>query len=408
MNFFLCLGIIMLGGGVFGYVLKLIKLPSLIGYLALGILMGYFGLMNEQIAALSSELRKIALVIILLKAGLSLNLKDLKKVGRPAILLSILPCCLEMATVGIVAHYLLGLTFVESFILGSVLGAVSPAVVVPRMAKMLDEKQGTKEGVPQMVIAGAALDDIVMIVFFTSFMTIEGGGSITPMTILNVPISIVSGIAVGIGLGFLLSFIFKHLHMRDSLKLILTLGVIFGLVFLETFLAKWFSYSSLLSAITIGIVLLLRRKEQATRMAAKCEKIWQIAEIFLFVLVGASIQIKYALNVFGLAVAVIFIGLVVRFLAAYLATIKTGLSFKERSFVSISYLPKATVQAAIGGGLLDLGNELGKQPIIDAGIVVLSVAVVSILITAPLGAILMDLTYKKLTKKEENVCVCEK
>lgn len=398
--FFLSLSLIILGGGIVGFLCQKIRLPALLGYLIVGILLGYFSLIDASIAGISAELRKIALIVILLKAGLSLNIADLKKAGRPAILLCFLPACFEMCVIGVVGHYLLGLSFLESFLLGSVLGAVSPAVVVPRMVKMIENGQGTDKGIPQMIVAGCSLDDIVMIVFYTSFLTIEGGDGLSVMTFLNVPISIVSGVGIGILLGLLLSLLFKHVHMRDSLKLALVLGVCFGLVFLESYLATWFGFSSLLAAITIRIVILRRREAQARRLAQKCDRVWAVAEIFLFVLVGASIQLEYAIKVLGWSILVIIIGLIARMGAVYLSTAKTKLSFKERSFVAISYLPKATVQAAIGGGLLDLGNNLSNPAIIAAGTTVLAVSVVSILLTAPLGAFAMDIASPRLVPSE--------
>lgn len=399
--FFLSLAIILLVGCLLGFFANKIRIPSLIVYLLLGIALGYFGLIDENILAISAEIRKIALIIILIKAGLSLDLKDLKKVGRPAILLSFIPAVIEMITVGLIGPTFLGISYLESFILGSVLGAVSPAVVVPRMVKMIENKQGTNKGIPQMVIAGSSLDDIVMIVCYTAFLTIEGGDSLSYMTFLNVPISIVLGVAVGILTGFILSFIFKKIHMRDSLKLAITLGVCFGYVFLESYISKWVGFSSLLAVITIGIVLFARRKTQASRIASKCDKLWTVAEIFLFVLVGASINLDSIWNVILPALLVIVIALIIRVLGVFTCLIQTNLNFKERLFVGISYIPKATVQAAIGGGLLDLGNSLGNATIQSAGMIVLAASVIAILFTAPFGALTMDLTCNKLTAREE-------
>ncbi|MCH3966095.1 MAG: cation:proton antiporter [Bacilli bacterium] len=397
--FFLTLGIMLLGGGLLGFLFTKIRLPALLGYLLLGILMGYFGLVDAGILKYSAEIRKIALIIILLKAGLSLNLKDLKKVGRPAILMSFVPAISEMTAVGIIAHYLFGISFVESFLLGSVLGAVSPAVVVPRMTKMMKEGYGTDQGIPELITAGSSMDDIVMIVFFNSFLTVEQGGSLSAMTFLNIPISIVSGIAAGIGLGFLLALLFNNVHMRDSLKLILILGVVFLLVYLESFLAKWFSFSSLLSAITMGIVLLFKAPVSSPRIANKCDRLWTVSEIFLFVLVGASLKVAYFGTYFLPALLLIVCSLLIRSIAVQACLIKTPFNKEEKAFVCISYLPKATVQAALGGTLLDLATALGNESMQKAGIIVLSVSVVYILVTAPVSAFVMDLTYKKLTRK---------
>lgn len=399
--FFASLTLILIVGGILGFFAKKIRIPSLVIYLLLGIILGYCSLIDGRIMAISAELRKIALIIILVKAGLSLDLKQLKKVGRPAILLSFIPAVTEMVAVGLVGPTLLGITYLESFILGSVLGAVSPAVVVPRMVKMIEDGRGTNKGIPQMIIAGSSLDDIVMIVCFTSFITIEGGNSLSAMTFINVPLSIISGVAVGLGAGLLLALLFKKVHMRDSIKLIVLLGICFGFVFLEDFLSQWFGFSSLLASITIGIVILAVRGTQAKRIADKCDRLWAVAEIFLFVLVGASIKLDSVWSIILPALAVIAIGLVLRLGGTFLCLIKTSLNFKERLFVAISYTPKATVQAAIGGGLLDLGNQLGNEAIQQAGMIVLASSVIAILLTAPFGALAMDLTVNKLTTIEE-------
>jgi hypothetical protein len=396
MDFFIFLAVILVLGGAVGVLLNHFKLPALLGYLCLGIFLGSLNLMNPQIQAVSGELRKIALIIILLKAGLSLEIDDIKKVGRPAMLLSVLPCCIEMTAIGVAGHFLLGLSLIESFLLGAVLGAVSPAVVVPRTTKMLDENIGTKKGVPQMITAGSSMDDIVMIVFYTSFLSIEGGGGVNIKAFANIPISILLGIIIGAFAGLIFSYVFEKFHLRDSIKLTFLLGISFCFVFLETLLSKYIGYSGLLSVISMGVVLYTKRGQQAIRLKGKCDKLWVVSEIFLFTLVGASIQIEYALRVLGWALLTILIGLTFRNVGVQLALIKTKLNIKERLFVSISYLPKATVQAAIGGGLLDLGNTLKNPQIINAGVIVLSVAVVSILFTAPLGAFLIDKTYKKL------------
>jgi len=400
--FFASLALILIAGGILGFLAKKIHISSLIVYLLLGIALGYFGLIDSHITAISAELRKIALIIILVKAGLSLNINDLKKVGRPAILLSFIPAVTEMVAVGLVGPSLLHISYLESFLLGSVLGAVSPAVVVPRMIKMIENSRGTDKGIPQMIIAGSSLDDIIMIVCYTSFLTIEGGNSLNLMTFLNVPISILSGVGAGILCGFILAFIFKKFHLRDSLKLTIILGLCFGFVFLESFLAPWFEFSSLLAAITIGIVVLTMRPVQAHRIADKCDRLWTVAEIFLFILVGASIQLQALWSILGPALIVIGVGLLLRMLSTFTCLFHTKLNFKEQLFVSISYTPKATVQAAIGGGLLDLGNNLNNPAIQAAGLIVLTTSVVAIIFTAPLGALAMDLSVNKLTTISPN------
>ena len=305
-----------------------------------------------------------------------------------------------MVVIGLIGPTFLQLTYLESFILGSVLGAVSPAVVVPRMIKMIENKQGTNKGIPQMVIAGSSLDDIVMIVCFTSLLTIEADDSLNVMTFINVPLSIILGVGIGILTGLLLSIIFKKIHMRDSLKLALILGICFAYVFLESYISQWIGFSSLLANITIGITLLAKNALQAHRIAQKCDRLWSISEIFLFVLVGASIQLKAIWSLILPAILVIVVGLAFRFIATYSCMIKTNLNFKERLFISISFLPKATVQATIGGGLLDLGNKLNDQAIIAAGNIVLMVSVVAILLTASFGALTIDLTTNKLINRD--------
>lgn len=412
MNLFLTLSLILLGGVLLHYLCKLIHCPPLIGYLFFGIFLSF---LNEKITIgsvfviapemdeISSVIRKIALIIILCKAGLTLNLSDLKKVGRPAILMSFVPAVVEMCAVGVFAPLLLPLTYTESFLFGSVLGAVSPAVVIPMMSKMMDQSRGTAEGIPQLIIAASSIDDIVMIVFYQAFLQMEKGESISAMTFLNIPISILLGVAVGILLGFLLSLLFHKVTIRDSMKLILIFGVAFLLTFLEDALSSYFGFSSLLAIISFCIVLRRKNKEQSERLALRCNKMWVVAEMFLFILVGASIQISYALNYFFTALLLILISLSFRSLAVSGCLIKTRFCLKERAFCVLSFLPKATVQAAIGSGLLDYAMLSNNAALIQSGNIVLSISVVYILITAPLGALLMNLTYRKLLKEEVNI-----
>lgn len=306
---------------------------------------------------------------------------------------------MEMVVIGFIGPKFLNLTYQESFILGSVLEAVSPAVVVPHMIKMIKNKRGTNKGVPQMIITGSSLDDIFMIVCFTSLLTIEAGDSLNVMTFINVPLSIILGVGIRILTGLILSIFFNKIHMRDSLKVTLILGICFAYAFLESYIFQWIGFSSLLACITTGITLSAKNSLQAHRIAQKCDTLRSVSEIFLFVLVGASIQIKLMLNFILPVILVIVIGLTFKFIATYSCMFKTNLNYKERIFVSISYLPKATVQATIGGGMLDLGNKLNNQGIIDAGNIVLLVSVVAILFTAPLGALTIDLmTYKLITR----------
>lgn len=414
MSIFFTLFLIVFGGVLLNKLAKRIRIPPLVLYLLYGVLLSLlqekvgssFIFLDSGVRNISSPIRKVALIIILLKAGLSLNLSDLKKVGRPAILRSFLPACTERVAVGIFGKRILGLTYTESFLLGSVLGAVSPAVVIPRMSKLRDEKYGTEKGIPQLVIAGSSIDDIIRIVFYQCFLTREKGGNLSARTFLNIPISIVTGVGSGILLGRLLSFVFNKVKRNDTFKLLLLLSICFGLTYLEDLVSPYFGYSSLLSIITCAIVIHKNEEQISLILKTKFNEIWYLAEIFLFILVGAGIKIEYAGKYFLPALLLLLISLVFRSLAVTGCLVKTKLNWKERGFVVISYLPKATVQAAIGGGLLDLGNQLlasgaaNAESVIAAGTIVLSVSVLAILITAPFAAISRNLLYPHRLKRE--------
>ena len=414
MSIFFTLFLIVFGGVLLNKLAKRIRIPPLILYLLYGVLLSLlqekvgssFIFLDSGVRNISSPIRKVALIIILLKAGLSLNMSDLKKVGRPAILRSFLPACTERVAVGIFGKRILGLTYTESFLLGSVLGAVSPAVVIPRMSKLRDEKYGTEKGIPQLVIAGSSIDDIIRIVFYQCFLTREKGGNLSARTFLNIPISIVTGVGIGILLGRLLSFVFNKVKRNDTFKLLLLLSICFGLTYLEDLVSPYFGYSSLLSIITCAIVIHKKGEQISLILKTKFNEIWYLAEIFLFILVGAGIKIEYAGKYFLPALLLLLISLVFRSLAVTGCLVKTKLTWKERGFVVISYLPKATVQAAIGGGLLDLGNQLlasgaaNAESVIAAGTIVLSVSVLAILITAPFAAISRNLLYPHRLKRE--------
>ena len=414
MSIFFTLFLIVFGGVLLNKLAKRIRIPPLVLYLLYGVLLSLlqekvgfsFTFLDSGVRNISSPIRKVALIIILLKAGLSLNLSDLKKVGRPAILRSFLPACTERVAVGIFGKRILGLTYTESFLLGSVLGAVSPAVVIPRMSKLRDEKYGTEKGIPQLVIAGSSIDDIIRIVFYQCFLTREKGGNLSARTFLNIPISIVTGVGSGILLGRLLSFVFNKVERNDTFKLILLLSICFGLTYLEDLVSPYFGYSSLLSIITCAIVIHKKGEQISLILKTKFNEIWYLAEIFLFILVGAGIKIEYAGKYFLPALLLLLISLVFRSLAVTGCLVKTKLNWKERGFVVISYLPKATVQAAIGGGLLDFGNQLlasgaaNAESVIAAGTIVLSVSVLAILITAPFAAISRNLLYPHRLKRE--------
>lgn len=415
MSIFFTLFLIVFGGVLLNKLAKRIRIPPLVLYLLYGVLLSLlqekvgssFTFLDSGVRNISSPIRKVALISILLKAGLSLNLSDLKKVGRPAILRSFLPACTERVAVGIFGKRILGLTYTESFLLGSVLGAVSPAVVIPRMSKLRDEKYGTEKGIPQLVIAGSSIDDIIRIVFYQCFLTREKGGSLSARTFLNIPISIVTGVGSGILLGRLLSFVFNKVERNDTFKLLLLLSICFGLTYLEDLVSPYFGYSSLLSIITCAIVIHKKGEQISLILKTKFNEIWYLAEIFLFILVGAGIKIEYAGKYFLPALLLLLISLAFRSLAVTGCLVKTKLNWKERGFVVISYLPKATVQAAIGGGLLDLGNQLlasgaaNAESVIAAGTIVLWVSVLAILITAPFAAISRNLLYPHRLKRED-------
>lgn len=396
------LAFIFLAGLLMAAVCKRLKLPGIIGMLITGIVLGPYvlDLLDPSILSVSSDLRQMALIIILLKAGLSLDLSDLKKVGRPAIMMSCVPASCEILAFFLLAPSLLGVTRIEAAVMGAVLAAVSPAVVVPRMVRLMDEKYGTKKSIPQLILAGASCDDIFVIVLFSTFSGMAQGGHANVMGFVNIPVSIVLGIALGAAAGFVLSVFFEtsyaHRHcVRNSVKVIIVLGVSFLLMAVETWLKGIVSVSGLLAVVSMACVIRIRCVPQVTaRLSEKFGKLWLAAEVILFVLVGAAVDIRYTLEAGIAAVAMIFTALIFRGIGVSLCLVKTSLSFKERLFCIIAYLPKATVQAAIGSVPLAMGLPCGK--------IVLSVAVLAILITAPLGAIGIDSTYKKLLTHDEN------
>lgn len=393
------LALIFLAGLSLAAICQRIKLPRIIGMLMTGIILGPFvlDLFDPSILGISSELRRMALVIILIKAGLSLNISDLKKVGRPAILMSFLPAVFEILAFVFLAPTILKVTRIEASIIGAVLGAVSPAVVVPRMVQLMEEKYGTNKSIPQMILAGASLDDVFVIVLFTTFIGMAQGESASVMDFINIPVSIISGILIGAAAGFFLAWFFEtnysHKNLvRNSMKVIIVLGTAFLLLAVEEWLENILPVSGLLAIMSMAMVLAMRSVLEVTkRLQEKYGKLWIAAEVILFVLVGAAVDIRYTLEAGAGAVLMIFIGLVCRSIGTWLCMLGTNLNKKEKLYCVIAYLPKATVQAAIGSVPLSLGLSCGN--------IVLSVAVLSILITAPLGAIGMDLSYKKLLTK---------
>ena len=394
------LSFIFLVGLAMGAICQKLKLSRIIGMLATGIVLGPYvlDLLDPSILSISSDLRKMALIIILLKAGLSLNLEDLKKVGRPAIMMAFVPATFELIGYLVFAPLILGITRVEAAVMGSVLAAVSPAVVVPRMVQLMENKYGTEKAIPQMIMAGASCDDIFVIVLFTTFLSMAQGGSADIKAFVNIPISIILGIILGAIVGYLLYLFFetayakKH-YVRNSMKVIIVLGFSFLLIAIEGWLEGKIAVSGLLAVVSMACVLKMKCTSFVSkRLSEKFGKLWFAAEVILFVLVGAAVDIRYTLDAGLAAVAMIFAALIFRSFGVWLCTVKTSLTLKERAFCVIAYLPKATVQAAIGSVPFAAGLPCGK--------IVLSVAVMAIIITAPLGAFGMDFTYKKFLHKE--------
>ncbi|MDY3908398.1 MAG: cation:proton antiporter [Eubacterium sp.] len=386
----LSIALILMIGMVLGWICKKCKLPSLLGMLATGILFGPYvlDLMDTSILSISSEIRKIALIIILTRAGLSLDLTEIKKIGRPAILMCFIPASFELIGVIALAPKLLGLSILEASIVGAVLAAVSPAVVVPRMVKLMDEGYGTKKGIPQLILAGASVDDVYVIVLFTTFISMIQGKGVSVVRFVNIPVSIVLGILIGLISGWMLSKYFAKVHIRDTIKILIILSWSFILVTIEDVLNTPITFSALIAIMFIGVALKKYREEASIRLSVKYNKLWVAAEVFLFVLVGATINVNHLGNVGMKALIVIAGALVLRMLGVFVCLLGTNLNTKERVFSMMAYTPKATVQAAIGGIPLSLG--------LGCGDIVLTVAVLAIVFTAPLGAFAIDLSYKKL------------
>lgn len=389
------LALIFLTGITLGWIFEKLHLPRLIGMLLTGILLGphVLNFLDSSILTISPDLRELALIVILIKAGLSLDLSDLKKVGRPAILMSFVPAVFEIIAVILFAPPLTGISVTQAAITGAVLGAVSPAVVVPKMVALMDEKYGTQKNIPQMIIAASSLDDVFVIVLFTAFLGLEQGESLSVWSFASIPVSIVTGLLIGALCGIILSVVFKKFHMRDSTKVLIIIGVAFLLVAAEKYAPEYCPVSGLLAVMSMAIAVKQKRPVVADRLSLKFSKLWVAAEIILFVLVGAAVDINYVAKAGLQVILLLFIALLFRCAGVMVCMIKTGLNIKEKIFCVISYIPKATVQAAIGSVPLALGLGCGEF--------VLTTAVLSIIITAPLGAILMDATYKKCLKKEK-------
>ena len=394
------LSLVFLVGLAFAAICEKIRLPKIVGMIVTGILLGPYVLdwLDPQILGISSELRQIALIIILLKAGLSLNPADLKKVGRSAILLSFLPASFEILGYVLFAPLLFGISRIEAAVMGTVLGAVSPAVVVPRMLRLMEEKRGTEKSIPQLILAGASCDDIFVIVLFTTFVGMAQGASVRVKALTNIPVSIILGIAAGALCGAILAWLFELAHkrntsIRQSVKTILVLGTAFLLMALEAWLDGKVPLSGLLGVISMACVVQRRTRTAVSfDMSAKLGRLWLAAEVLLFVLVGAAVDIRYTLSAGAMALVMIWLALLFRSVGVLICLIGTGLNRKEKLYCVIAYLPKATVQAAIGSVPLSLGLPCGN--------IILSVAVLSILITAPLGALGMDLSGPKLLSRQ--------
>lgn len=389
----LSISLILLVGMSMSWICRKIKLPGLLGMLVTGIVLGPYmlDLLDESILGISSELRKIALIIILTRAGLGLDLSGLKKIGRPAVLMCFVPASLEILGMILLAPKLMGLTVLEAAIMGAVLAAVSPAVVVPRMVRLMDEGYGVNKGIPQLILAGASVDDVYVIVLFSTFLGMMQGESASVIRFINIPISIFLGIGIGFLIGVILAYYFKKVHIRDTSKVLIILSISLLLVVLEEHLTIPITFSALIAIMFIGIGLQKKREVVARRLSVKYGKLWVAAEVFLFVLVGATVNIGYLGKVGVKALVVIAVALIFRMFGVFLCLLGTSLNRKERLFAMMAYTPKATVQAAIGGIPLSLGLACGD--------IVLTVAVLAIVLTAPAGAFAMDLSYKKFLKK---------
>lgn len=383
------LALVFLGGLLAGEVFRRLRLPPLLGMLLVGIAFGPYalGLLDDSLLAISADLRKVALIIILTRAGLSLDIGDLRKVGRSAVLLCFVPATFEIVGTVILAPRLLGVSVLEAAIIGSVIAAVSPAVVVPRMLRLMDEGYGAKQGIPQMILAGASVDDVYVIVLFSSFTSLASGGTLSPLDFVRIPTSLVLGIAAGVLCGLALAWWFSHVHMRDSIKVVVFLALSFVLVTIEDHCTGIIGFSGLLAVMSMGIMLGQRIPVVSKRLSAKYDRLWVGAELLLFVLVGAMVNVAYVAYAGVAAILLILGAMVFRMAGVFASVLGTKLNGKERAFCMLAYTPKATVQAAIGGVPLAIGLACGET--------VLTVAVLAILITAPFGAIAIDCTYKK-------------
>ena len=389
------LALMLLCALVLSGILQRLRLPGLIGMLLTGIILGPYALniVAPELLRISADLREIALIVILTRAGLALDIEDLKKVGRPAVLMCFIPASFEIIATTIFAPMFFPISHLEAAIMGTVLGAVSPAVIVPKMLHLMEKGYGRNKGIPQLIMAGASVDDIYVIVLFTSFMGMYGGSSFDAIGLVKIPVAIVLGLLVGVLFGLILTKVFQKIHMRDTVKILILLSAAFLLVSVETAIKDYTPMSGLLAVMALGGTLLRQYGVLAKRLSVKFSKVWVAAELMLFVLVGATMDITYAAKAGPAAIALILIALLIRVCGVFLCLAKTRINAKERLFCAIAYLPKATVQAAIGGLPLAAG--------VAAGNTILTVAVLAILLTAPLGAIGVDVGYKRMLARSE-------
>ncbi len=391
----LSIALILLVGMSMGWICRKIKLPGLLGMLITGIVLGPYvlNMLDIKLLGISADLRKIALIIILTRAGLGLDLTSLKKIGRPAVLMCFVPATFELAGMLLLAPRLMEMSLLEAAVMGAVLAAVSPAVVVPRMVKLMEEGYGVKEGIPQLILAGASVDDVYVIVLFSTFSGMMQGEGASVIRFINIPVSIILGMIIGLTIGILLAFYFQKVHIRDTAKVLIILGISFLLAAGEDSLTTPVTFSALIAIMFIGVGLQGKREAVAKRLAVKYGKLWVAAEVFLFVLVGATVNIGYLGRVGVRALLMIAGALLFRMAGVWVCLLGTGLKTGEKAFTMLAYTPKATVQAAIGGIPLALGFACGDT--------VLTVAVLAIVLTAPLGAFAIDLSYRKLLTKSK-------
>lgn len=391
----LSIALILLVGMSMSWICRKIKLPGLLGMLITGIVLGPYvlNMLDIKLLGISADLRKIALIIILTRAGLGLDLASLKKIGRPAVLMCFVPATFELAGMLLLAPRLMGMSLLEAAVMGAVLAAVSPAVVVPRMVKLMEEGYGVKEGIPQLILAGASVDDVYVIVLFSTFSGMMQGEGASVIRFVNIPVSIILGMIIGLTIGVLLAFYFQKVHIRDTAKVLIILGISFLLAAAEDSLTTPVTFSALIAIMFIGVGLQRKREAVAKRLAVKYGKLWVAAEVFLFVLVGATVNIGYLGRVGVRALLMIAGALLFRMAGVWVCLLGTGLKTGEKAFTMLAYTPKATVQAAIGGIPLALGFACGDT--------VLTVAVLAIVLTAPLGAFAIDLSYRKLLTKSK-------